>query len=190
MDKFYLVPVAEYLQLKDGDNQNIPFHKVQPLSNVVSQIQNPEKNALVNSYNRTRELLNNQTLSKSLKADLYLEELNKFDRLKDKLSNNYSNYTPSNDKNSSSGTTEESIIEIMPKHLQPSVRELLHRMTRSGIFSWSPTGILSIHGKVLQNGNIVDLINDVMLRTKKPKGTVIVWNISILWRKLIYLRVF
>lgn len=161
MKKFYLVPSDEYMQLKNSTT----LEKIQSSHDIASTIQSPEKSELINSYTRARDLLNDDSISNSLKADLYLEELNRFEKLKEKM-NDHTQRKNLSSRASANEDMEMSIIEMMPTRIQPAVTDLLTRMKNSGIFSWTPTGALSIHNKRLNNANLMDLIKDVMIKPK------------------------
>ena len=159
MNKFRLVPEAQFQQWQNANK-----------SSIVQSIKYPEQNEMVKQYNIAQNALNDADLPEELQLAKFKEKMHEFNVLKDKLtpSRAYGRSIQTQPAVKNSNTVETNVVDALPATLQRPAELLLNQMRgNENIISWTPRGEVSLYGKRLDgNNNLTDLIADVLRNTK------------------------
>ena len=115
------------------------------------------------------------------KATMYAQQLQRVNQLKNQvfrpepspvqmITRTEQTMTSESDSATSSqqlNATDKQIIDSVPKTMQNRAKLLIQKLkNHSDVISWNDNGQLVLEGSVVPNSNIVDLVNDVMLKRK------------------------
>ena len=142
----------------------------------------PKVSQTVELQHNMSNVLENDQLSESEKADLYGQTLFKFQEAykKAKQQQHQSKSNPpgmalnlKTFKDSTTRLSNERVLESVPKTMRNKAQLLMNLIDDDpSKINWDTQGRVSIEGKPIQGSNIVDLVNDVLRNRKtfEPRG--------------------
>lgn len=161
MRKFALVDPEELQRWKmaaEKPQNQQEFHTVNPRLNAMARLDTLMEKTLDSKVNEEEKArMYSQTLQEflDLKDQGHLSVAEQFKEVK------YKRELPVSD-----------IASTVPKQFRTKAEQLAEWIKHSGTMSWDETGRLIVDGKVMENTNIIDLINDALRKRKKfaPHG--------------------
>jgi hypothetical protein len=134
----------------------------------------PPMNQLTTLDEEMKSILDNRTLDPSVKLMKYYYTLNRYDTIRDNMSQ--SRIPPRMQQESTSNVdktiirelpvTETELIESQPKNFRNMTKVLLRYIKDNPDISWKPTGELVYKDNVIPQSNIYDLVGDLTRHRK------------------------
>ena len=125
-----------------------------------------------------RGVLDRQDIGEEEKVKFYNQILRRYVTYEDKLNQPMKvqiTHSPAPPPIPSSGESAESetnadqhILETVPTTMRRKARLLLDKVRQNSNVTWDSSGRVSINGEPMQDANIVDLLNDVLRKRKRP----------------------